>query len=130
MKPLDEELRSALRRLEPPPDFAKRVLARIEAGRHPKAGWGRARLTSWMASFRLPRVARLRWIAAGALACLLAVIGSVEYWRYRRARTEGEMARQQVILALHIASDKLNGALSEVKRVDRRQPPVRARANQ
>ena len=68
MKPLDEELRSALRRLEPPPDFAKRVLARIEAGRHPKAGWGRARLTSWMASFRLPRVARLRWIAAGALA--------------------------------------------------------------
>ena len=83
-----------------------------------------------MASFRLPRVARLRWIAAGALACLLAVIGSVEYWRYRRARTEGEMAKQQVILALHIASDKLNGALSEVKRVDRGQPPVRARANQ
>lgn len=112
MNPLDDELKRALARQQPPDDFTRRVLGRIDAER--KRGGARRGLGwLWRPDFR--------W-AAVAIACLLIVASAVQYQRYRRARAEGEQAREQVMLALEIASSKLNGALGEVKQVEARQP--------
>jgi hypothetical protein len=97
MARLEDELRSALRRREPSPDFTERVLARLAAT---PAG-------------RAPRVSRMsqagvRWVAAMAAALLLAV-GSLEYRDYR-----GERAKDQVLLAMRIAGSKLNKAQKKV----------------
>lgn len=113
MNPLDDELRSALRPRDPRPGFSRRVLARIEAESAQKAS-SRPWLAALAGVLRLPRV---RW-ATTAVACLALAIGVVEYRRYQRVKTEGEIARAQVMLALHIASDKLNVALGPVHQVE------------
>ncbi len=119
MNPLDNELKSALRPREPSPGFARRVMQRIEGESKDRTSLGR-RLAALGGIFRLPRV---RW-AVAALACLAVVIGAIQYRRYQRMRAEGEMARAQVMLALEIASDKLNVALGPVEQVERRRPPA------
>ncbi|HEV2496044.1 MAG TPA: anti-sigma factor [Terriglobia bacterium] len=125
MNPLDDELRSALRKTEPSPDFTQRVMQRIEAeGREQPARWS---WWSWLA--QAWRVPMLRW-AATAVACIALAVGIAEYQRYRRVRAEGEMARAQVMLALEIASNKLNVALAPVQQVEGhqvRRPPSGAR---
>jgi len=83
MSRLDDELKVALGRVDPPPGFAGRVLARAESRRS-----GR----QW-------------WIAAIAAGLLLA--GGLEFERERRIRAQGEAAKQQVIMALQITSNKL-----------------------
>jgi hypothetical protein len=115
MKDLENELRAALRRREPPAGFTQRVLAQIEAAPAPRVGWRRA-----LASlFRMPR---LRWAAAGAVACLLLAIGIAHYRQVQRERAEGEAARAQVMQALRIASSKLNVTMKRVQETDRRPP--------
>ncbi|HLW79094.1 MAG TPA: hypothetical protein VKU44_05780 [Terriglobia bacterium] len=111
MNPLDDELKRALRREEPAPGFARRVIERAGADSETDR---RGRWRRWL---RLPQ---LRW-ATVAVACLLVTAGGVEYRRYERSRAEGERAREAVMLALQIASSKLNGALSQVKQVEGRQ---------
>jgi len=83
---LDDELRSALQRREPRPGFAGRVLARV----HQPAP--------------RPRLAWLYWAAACAIAVTVLVGGGLDY----RRRQQGERAKQEVMLALEIASTKLN----------------------
>ena len=78
---LDEELRLALRRKEPPPGFRHRVFA---ATRRPRHVW--------------------RPLAAAALLTL--VIGGTTA-RYVEQRREGERAKEQVLQALRITSQKL-----------------------
>jgi len=117
MNPLDHELRNALRRDEPPADFTERVMAHIQSAPARKPDW-REKLRNVF------RLGALRWATAAAL-CVLIVIGSVAYRRHQRSladRAEGEKARAQVMLALHIASARLNVALREVQRAD---PPRR-----
>jgi hypothetical protein len=94
MASLEDELRSALRRQAPSPDFADRVLARVAAA----------------PVRRTPRVSQpwVRWVAAMAAALLLAA-GSLEYRHYR-----GERAKDQVLLAVRIAGSKLNKAQKKV----------------
>jgi hypothetical protein len=89
---LEDELRSALRRKEPSPEFTERVLARV-AGRP------------------LRRASRpwVRWVAAMAASILLAA-GAMGYRQY-----QGERARSQVLLALRIAGGKLNKAQKKVQ---------------
>ena len=99
---LDDELRSALQRQEPPPDFAERVMARVAAAPARQA----PRL--W---FRLPAT---RWAMAMAATVLLAV-GCLEYRRY-----EGERAKSQVLLAVRIAASKLNKAQRKVQMISHR----------
>jgi hypothetical protein len=89
---LEDELRSALRRKEPSPEFTERVLARV--GGVPVR--------------RAPRP-WVRWVAAMAASVLLAA-GAVEYRQYR-----GEQAKSQVLLALRIAGGKLNKAQKKVQ---------------
>lgn len=83
MSDLEKQLRDSLARRQPPPDFAGRVMARLPVERRPPAPW-------------------MRW--AGALAALLAVtVGGLEYRDYR----QGERAKEQLVLALEIAAEKL-----------------------
>jgi len=113
MRPLDDELRSALRRRDPPAGFAGRVMARLTARPAPRAGWREA----LRSLFRMPR---LRWVAVGIAACLLLAIGVVQ--SQRRQRAQGEIAKEQLKQALHIASSKLNLARKRVQEIDRRSP--------
>src|ERR1700691_576543 len=91
---LEQELKSALRRQDPSPDFAERVLARVAAAPLRTA----------------PRVSQVwvRWLAAIAAALLLAA-GGLEYRHYR-----GERAKAQGLLAVRIAGSKLNKAQRKV----------------
>ena len=94
---LDDQLRSALRRREPPAGFRERVLAR--------AGAQELRRESRRSSGAWWPWPRLSWVVAAALALAL-VGGGVQYQRWRR----GESAKRQVLMALQIASTKLSYA--------------------
>jgi hypothetical protein len=110
MNPLEQELKNALRREEPSADFAERVLARLPSipSRQP----------SWSETLRnLLRLPALRWATAAAL-CVAFTVGFVAYRRHQQTVARGEQARQQVMLALHIASSKLNVAIRQVHRTD------------
>ncbi len=119
---LEKALRAALQRAEPSPDFTARVMARL--GEQPEAErverpsermhwWQRlvGQLTGW---FQLPQ---LQWVTAGALACLMlaGVFGVNRYRERQREIAEGERAKEQVMLALQIASTKLNAAQRKVR---------------
>ncbi len=115
MKPIEEELRSALRRQEPPEGFAARVLARVAALP--------AERTAWWAPLRtLLRSPRWRWAAAAVAACLLAAALVVHHRRQQRMEAQGEVAKAQVMKALRIASAKLNIARRKVQEIDRSGP--------
>jgi hypothetical protein len=88
---LEDEIRAALRRREPSPDFTARVLARVSAApARPRRPW-------------------VRWVAAMAASVLLAA-GAAEYRHYR-----GEQAKSQVMLAVKIAAAKLNKVHKKVQ---------------
>ena len=83
---LDDELRAALRRENPSPGFAERVVARAQSG---------ARLTK--------AIPRMVW--AAALAAML-VIGSNATYEY--SQMKAEQASRDAVLALRITAEKLN----------------------
>jgi hypothetical protein len=95
MNSFEDDLRSILRRQEPPDGFAGRVLVRVNLER---ARQGTRRLV-WEGFW-------FRWVAA-ALALILLAVSFAEYHR----RREAEAVRFQAILALRIASTQLNSAL-------------------
>jgi hypothetical protein len=126
---LERELGKALRRHEPSPDFAERVMARVaeqspvtrvDAPRETISLWHRLTGIFQMPQWQLPQ---LRWATAGALACLLAVFGTLRYREHQRVEAErlafemaeGERAKEQVIFALQLASAKLNVAQRKVR---------------
>jgi len=84
MNELEQELRSVLRRVEPPPGFAARVVARTPS--HSRG-----------------------WVAAGMAACLLLSAGGFGYRQY-----EGRKAKDELLLAIGIAGSKLNIAQKKV----------------
>ena len=102
MSRLDDELREAFRSQDPGPDFTARVLT-AAAGARPKENW-------WGAL-------GLRWAMAAALACVLLVGGSLEYRREQEER-QGQLAKQQLMLAFHIAGAKLNLARDRVQQLN------------
>ena len=77
--------------------------------------------------FRPPK---MRWIAVGVMTCLFVWIGIAQYHKYRKVKVEGEMAKTQVMLALHIACTKLNLAQKVVLEKDRREPLSQPRESQ
>jgi hypothetical protein len=164
MSRLDDELRLAFRRQEPPPDFVDRVLAGVAAPPVAKVTW-------WQTFLSLLHPPRARWVAIGFATALVVIIGSLQYQdvqqsdgsdqtavttpqpeaapveetvkppapvapktvgplkkpgrlqrspvpssrlaqnpKVERERREGEAAKEQLILALHIASTTLNEA--------------------
>ena len=91
MTQMDDELRRALRRVDPPAGFSDRVLE-LASTKPPQAKSG-----GWTAP--------LRWAVAAAL---VAAVGSGVWYRAEeRRKQEGEEAKRQVLLSLSIAGGKL-----------------------
>lgn len=96
---LEHDLRRALRRESPAPGFASRVLSRIEADE------------------RRPRVARRSWWrAAAASVALAALLGGYATYKVAEHR-QGELAKEQVLTAMRIASEKVRYAKQEVREI-------------
>jgi anti-sigma-K factor RskA len=110
MKPLDDELRSLLKRQEPPEGFTERVLDRLEGAARERDSIRRRALLWW-------RRPVLRWVAVATAACLLAVLGVARYQHQQRVRAQAEQASRQAVWALTIASTELNTAFEQVQRI-------------
>ena len=93
---MDDELKAALRRKEPPDGFTERVLAELRGGQA-----------------LLPVTPRRRWRAVAAAALLLAIVGGGEAVRIVRAK-------QQMLAALHITGAKLRGARNHIHEISTR----------
>jgi hypothetical protein len=91
---IEDQLRETLRRREPSVGFAERVAARAQSGRRAKP----------MRRFSGLWAARVLALAAGM------VFAATLLWQ----RTQEERAGRQAVLALRIASEKLNQARSKV----------------
>jgi hypothetical protein len=98
---LEDELRAALRREDPSPGFAERVVARAQSSPAPKA----------IPIFQRVRFPRMMW--ASAVAAML-VIGFEATSEYRQMKAE--QAGHDAVLALRIAADKLNMTREKVLR--------------
>ena len=94
---LENELKSALRRQEPSPGFVERVVFSTQTSWARRPAW-RERL-----ALLFPRTT-LYWATACVLSCVLLAAAGAGYRRHR----QGELAKQQVVLALRIASAKLS----------------------
>lgn len=112
MKPLDDELKSALRRVEPPPGFADRVLVRAHGETETRAGFWPS-LGAFFAS------RRLRWAVGLGFACVLVIFGAIRYREHQEAKMQAQIAGAQARLALQIASTKLNAVLRDATRPGR-----------
>ena len=109
MNDLEKQLRSALRRCDPPAGFADRVMAQI----HQDADRDSQRKTgSW--NWWL----KLRWAAVPALAAILIFGFWFRSYEQRQQEKEALAAKQQVMLALRITGSKLRMAKAKVKAVE------------
>ena len=88
---LEQELKGALERKDPAPDFAERVRRRTRGDGFRTALWPQ------------------RWLAAAATLLVLAGAG-LGYREY-----QGNLAKQQVMLAFRIAGTKVNHIQTQVK---------------
>jgi hypothetical protein len=92
MDRLEESLKAALARKDPPPDFAQRVAARARTGQsHTRAPW---------------------WLATAAGLTVMMVGSGVAYRRH-----QGEVAKEQVMQAMKITAVKLHRIQSAVAEV-------------
>ena len=109
----DDDLRDALRRVDPPAGFADRVLER--AGRQPVAPKPAvAPEAPWRA-----KADRLVKFALAATLVIATISGGLWY-RAEEKRKEGEEARRQVLLSLSIAGSKLRSIEMKVNREQER----------
>ena len=97
----EAHLKSALRRKEPPHGFTARVVETANRG------------TSGEARGHRP------WRAVAATIALTALLGG---WTAHRVmeRRAGERARREVLLALHIAGEKVHYAQTQVQEIGRK----------
>lgn len=115
---LEDELKSALQREEPSADFAARVLAQVEALKQGPRSFRASWRTKLLGFFAAPR---LRWGIVSAAMIISLLIGGWQYRSYRQTQREGELAKEQVMLAFRIASAKLGVARKKVQENGRRQ---------
>jgi hypothetical protein len=89
---LEQELKQALARKDPSPDFAGNLAARVN-----RPAVGRRRAPSWLAT----------------AAAVIVMVGGVEAWRWR----QGLEAKHQVMEAMRLTAGTLNHIQSRVKEV-------------
>jgi hypothetical protein len=100
MDSLDNQLKRALTRKDPPPDFSAKVMERIREQEAKRPGW-------WFLLLHGQRAA----LAAG-MACLMLIGGAgVAYHQHQvEQQHRAEAARDQLLQALQITSIQLNRA--------------------
>jgi len=106
---IDNQLRNALRRCDPPAGFADRVLARVASQGKRRAWTFHPFPLGWPT---------LRWVAVPTLAAMLVAGFGYHSYEQRKEEAEARVARQQVLLALRIAGSKLKLAKQKVKKVE------------
>jgi hypothetical protein len=122
MRPLDEQLRSLLQRKEPPEGFAERVMARLEATPE------RLTIGQRLTAFFRPQI--LRWAAAAAVVCVVAVASIVRYEHQQRMRLQAERASQEAVVALRITNEQIDAALERAQHLTVRALEVRRNLEQ
>jgi hypothetical protein len=105
MTHMDDELRTALRRVDPPRGFADRVRARVERTEAPA--------TSPRSRLAIP-------LRLGMAATLVLAIGGGAWYRQEQRRAQGEEAKRQVLLSLNIAGSKLRAIETRVNHAQER----------
>ena len=110
---LEQELRRALKRKDPPSGFVDRVLSRIANGETvaiatARRGWGRISLP----------------IAASLLVAFGATfyVQQQERRQQREQQAQTEQAARDVVLALQIASETISAAQARVQEITRHEP--------
>lgn len=103
----ENELRQALRPAEPPDGFAARVLAKLPAGSTAPA---RAPIIAFRAASHVTRW----WPAALAASFIVGIIATLMTLEHHE-QLAGLRARQQVMEALRVTSDKLDLAYRVVR---------------
>jgi hypothetical protein len=93
-------LERVLRRRAPAPGFAQRVLARIDEDR--------------IDEDRIPRRRPAWWRAAAASVTLAVLLGGYATYKVVEVR-RGEHAKEQLLLAMHIAGEKVSLARQQVR---------------
>ena len=89
MNQVERDLREALRRREPPSDFADKVLARTRQSESVR------RRPMWS------------WLAAAA-AVVILIVGGGAFMQEQRRQAEGARAKEQLMVALRITGSKLH----------------------
>lgn len=102
MTPFEEHLREALLRKQPSQDFAKRVLEKTQEQRAPIRKWWFQRAWPWQ--------------FAPVMAALILVSGAVMYHEHQRT-VRGEIAKEQLLVAVRIAGSKLHEAQEHVMHI-------------
>lgn len=121
MNDYEDDLRSAFRRQNPSPDFTGRTMRRIaildrEKPRE-KTGW----ISKLVEFFQPPRIKWTRLTTVSAIAFILVAVGFSVYYHSENEKrrlaeiAEGESAKEKVMLAMRIASAKLNVAQRKVR---------------
>jgi hypothetical protein len=102
MHPSDDDLRQALTHEQPPAGFADRVMAKAR-------------------QLDVERRQPVRWrvMAAAAAVVLVAAGAGVYQWQVRQA--EGMRAKEDVMRALRLTSEKLQTARDQVRQIERKQ---------
>ena len=126
MKPLEEELRNALRRREPPPGFTRRVIARVE-----QEAEARSQVKPEAVRRRAPwnwfgRKVSVSFGAVAAATAMLLIALSLVVWQQRRItqeRREGEAARAELMEALRVTTSKLNHVRAKVRQATQHDVP-------
>jgi len=110
---LEQELRRALIRKEPPEGFEDNVLSRIAAGETVRTS---APIRRWSRT------------ALPIAASLMLLFGASYYLQYEQlqrqhaAQAQTEEAARDVVLALRIASEKISAAQAKVEEITRYEP--------
>ena len=115
----EDLLRKTLQREDAPSSFTQQVMARAAAQSVPAEE--SVRNVSWHGLLFRPLV---RWGAIAAVAASL-VVGAVRYRDVKKERAEGEAAKQQLMLALHIAGAKLQLAKVKVNDINSARPQAK-----
>lgn len=114
----EDDLRAALTRKNPGPNFTQRVMARVG---QEKVAPAPARRPGWFVWLRFAPA-----MAVVAAVLILAVASWMGYQRYQAIQVaKAREAEQQAILALRITNAKLNHVFRRVKHSEASDPKVR-----
>src|SRR5262245_53710951 len=104
MHPSDDDLRHALTHEEPPAGFADHVMARAR-------------------QLDVERRQPTRWRLMAAAAAVVIVAGAVSVRLYQRELEQVRVmrAKEEVMLALRVTSEKLQTARTQVQQIERKQ---------
>jgi hypothetical protein len=112
MSNLEQELKQALRRVEPSSGFAERVLERTKAPAPADVSW-------WESLMVVLRPPRVQWVALSLVLSVMIPAAGVYRNQERQARAEGERARQQLMLAVRVAGSKVHRVQQRVLEMGR-----------